>query len=130
MVHKTLLIFLGGGLGSCLRFFITHLLSKTVDTTFPVGILTVNVLGCFLMGTTLGAFNSFATHSLWNSFIIIGFLGGFTTFSSFTNDCIHLLQRGDFGWGALYLIASVLLSIIFLMLGIWFVKYFYLIKFS
>ena len=121
-MKQTLVIFIGGGLGACLRFFITHLFVKMIGTTFPAGILVSNILGCFLMGTALGVLHSCATHPLWHSFIIIGFLGGFTTFSSFTNDCITLFQRGDILLCGLYLVGSIILSLAFLLFGMWLIK--------
>jgi CrcB protein len=88
---------LGGALGSVSRYLLgtwTQSLSKSID--FPYGTLTVNLIGCFVIGflsqlaETRGAFTSEA-----RAFVFIGILGGFTTFSSFGNDTLNLLRDGE-----------------------------------
>lgn len=88
---------IGGALGSVSRYLLgvwTQSLSKSLD--FPVGTLTVNLLGCFVIGflshlaESRGAFTPES-----RAFIFIGILGGFTTFSSFGNDTLNLLRDGE-----------------------------------
>ena len=88
---------LGGALGSASRYLLgtwTQSISKSID--FPYGTLTVNLIGCFMIGflsqlaEARGAFTSES-----RAFIFIGILGGFTTFSSFGNDTINLLRDGE-----------------------------------
>ena len=88
---------LGGALGSVSRYLLgtwTQALSKSID--FPYGTLTVNLLGCFVIGflsqlaEARGAFTSES-----RAFVFIGILGGFTTFSSFGNDTFNLLRDGE-----------------------------------
>lgn len=121
-MKQMILIFLGGGFGACLRSLTTLLCVKMVGTTFPIGTLIVNILGCFLMGIMIAILKNQTHSGLFHSFLIIGLLGGFTTFSSFSHDCILLFQRGDIFLGMLYLIASITLSLVFLLLGLWTVK--------
>ena len=120
-MKQSMLIFLGGGLGACLRFFIAQLANK-ICWDFPIGIFAINAIGCFLMGAIIVFFQTVSVNILWHSFVIIGFLGGFTTFSSFTYDYWHLFQRGDFLGCALYLFGTILLSFLFLILGMKIIK--------
>ena len=116
-MKQCLLIFLGGGLGASFRFLMVQVACKLCGAGFPIGILGVNAVGCFLMGIAVMMFQTYTAHALWHSFVIIGVLGGFTTFSSFTYDYWHLFQRGDFAWGAFYLVGSIVLSSILLISG-------------
>ena len=94
---SVLYVALGGALGSTSRYLLgtwTQSLSKSID--FPYGTLTVNLIGCFVIGflsqlaEARGAFTSES-----RAFVFIGILGGFTTFSSFGNDTINLLRDGE-----------------------------------
>jgi len=87
-------------------------------TGFPLGIITVNILGSFLMGV----FVTFAAHrglTHLSPLVATGFLGGFTTFSSFSLEASTLYEGGDLSAAALYVVGSVGLSIIALFAGLW-----------
>jgi len=84
---------------------------------FPVAVLTVNVVGSFLMG----AFVILAAHrglTHLSPFVMTGILGGFTTFSAFSLETVNLMERGAFGYAALYVSMSVILSVTGLFLGL------------
>ncbi|NWG06429.1 MAG: fluoride efflux transporter CrcB [Chloroflexi bacterium] len=88
---------LGGALGSVSRYLLgiwTQSISKSID--FPYGTLTVNLIGCFVIGflTQLAEARGIFTPEM-RSFVFIGILGGFTTFSSFGNDTMNLLRDGE-----------------------------------
>ncbi len=102
---------LGGAIGAALRF----LLSGVV--VFPLGTLLVNVIGSFLMGL---AFVLLAERGLarWVPFVMAGLLGGFTTFSAFSLDVLKLFEAGRIGAAGGYVAASVVLSILALVLGV------------
>jgi len=88
------------------------------DTPFPFAILTVNVVGSFLMGVfVVAAAHKGLTHL--SPFVVTGLLGGFTTFSAFSLEAVTLYERGDLAGAALYVSASVVLSILGLMAGLW-----------
>jgi fluoride exporter len=95
--QEIIAVAIGGAVGAVLRF----LLSRAVQgvhhfNAFPMGILTVNVLGCFAMGVLYGVLvHRLNLGPLWRAGILIGVLGGFTTFSSFSIDTITLLKTGD-----------------------------------
>ncbi len=106
-----LYVALGGALGAALRYL------TSLVVAFPFGTLSVNVVGSFLMGV---AFVFFAQKGLDRiaMFTMTGLLGGFTTFSAFSLDAFRLYERGDVGQAALYVGASVLLSIFGLFAGV------------
>ncbi|MFZ9034742.1 MAG: fluoride efflux transporter CrcB [Francisellaceae bacterium] len=110
-----LFIFIGGGLGATGRFGFSTLINKCLGTSFPYGILMVNILGCFMIGVLAAFFQraSMVEHLLaphLRSFLITGFLGGFTTFSSFSLDALILIQKGQWLKALTYIILSVAIS--------------------
>jgi CrcB protein len=119
MFSTTLLVALGGAIGAALRFLSgVALLRLTGPQPFPTAILSVNVLGSLLMGLfVVFAAQRGLTHL--NPFVMTGILGGFTTFSAFSLETVTLMERGDMGSAALYVVLSVVLSVGALMLGLW-----------
>ena len=110
---------LGGALGSVSRYLLgtwTQSLSKSID--FPYGTLTVNLIGCFVIGflsqlaESRGAFTSES-----RAFVFIGILGGFTTFSSFGNDTINLLRDGETFNALANIGANVIVGLLLVWLG-------------
>ena len=86
---------------------------------FPWGTLTVNVLGCFLMGLLIGAMAlRWSVGNELRAFLTVGVLGGFTTFSAFSTDFALLIERNTYASAGFYLVASVGLSIAALFLGL------------
>ena len=92
--------------------------ANTMKTPFPYGTLTVNIIGSFLMGLLVAYFlkNASLSNEL-KLFLTVGFLGSFTTFSTFSMDAIALFSRGDVFGAVSYVFASVILSIGAVMLG-------------
>ena len=107
-----LIVFLGAGIGGAGRHGVNVLAARLFGTGFPAGTLIVNVVGCFLMGLIAGLF-AFRGHLPQEArlFLATGVLGGFTTFSAFSLDAALLWQRGEMGLAALYVGASVLLTL-------------------
>lgn len=107
-----LLVALGGAIGSVARYLVGKTALLLWGVNFPWGTLIVNVFGCFLMGLLAGLLSHYAELSQEvRSFLLIGVLGGFTTFSAFSLDLVTLYQRGAWMNAGLYLFASVALSI-------------------
>lgn len=106
-------VFLGGGLGSALRYGVGRATLAWFGPNFPAGTLAVNVIGCFAMGALA---EWLALHDVGIShdtklFLTTGVLGGFTTFSAFALDTATLWQRGDTGTAGMYVLASLVLSV-------------------
>ena len=107
-----LIVFLGAGIGGAGRHGVNMLMARLFGTGFPLGTFTVNVVGCFLMGLIAGFF-AFRGHLPQEArlFLTTGILGGFTTFSAFSLDAALLWERGEGGLAALYVAASVVLTL-------------------
>lgn len=89
------LIALGGAAGSSLRFFISNIMIQWLGKGFPFGTLLVNISGSFLLGLVYGLVeHGHVDVHPWRTLVIIGFLGAFTTFSTFSLDSLLLLQQG------------------------------------
>lgn len=117
------LVFLGGGIGSFLRYFISSLVSKNLGTSFPYGTITVNIAGSFIMGVLIEYFTRTLPHSNdMRIFLTVGILGGFTTFSAFSLDTILLIDNGKFMLAATYVITSVAISIFAVFAGMNLIK--------
>lgn len=121
---KFLLIFIGGGFGSLLRFIISRYLNTAI-TSFPYGTFAVNISGCLLMGILLGLTlkNNLLSPTLLPLFII-GFCGGFTTFSAFAYENYMFLKSGEFFLFTLYTMGSILIGFAAVFFGMWIVKSF------
>lgn len=112
-------IAIGGAVGSVFRFLISKGVQTVCGYTFPLGILTVNILGSFVIGLLATLFmDHFHANPIWTAVILIGFLGGFTTFSSFSLDTLNLLETGAVLQALLYVGSSVIFSIFAAWLGV------------
>ncbi len=106
---------LGGAFGAVARYLVG------LAVVFPLGTLTVNVLGSLAIGIVWAHFTAKGLHG-WLPLILTGFLGGFTTFSAFSLDTMRLIEGGRFSAAFLYVAASVLLSLGACALGLWLTK--------
>lgn len=113
----------GGALGACTRYATTHMITRMMGVGFPYGTVAVNIVGSLFMGVVIGLLARYAEgQEPWRSFLVIGFLGSYTTFSSFSLDAIALIQRGELLAGGGYIFISVLGSLFALLLGLALVK--------
>jgi len=115
MFTTVLQVALGGAIGAAARFGVGVALFR--PGAFPVAVLSVNVIGSFLMGLAVVYLGQKALGSL-NPFLMTGVLGGFTTFSAFSLEAYTLFERGEIGQAALYVALSVILSLAALVAGV------------
>jgi len=121
-MKELLLVFLGGGVGSVVRYLIGKYLNSP-QTGIPYGTFVVNILGSLLMGLILGyaAKNNSLSQSQ-TLLLATGFCGGFTTFSTFAYENHVFLKAGDFTSFAVYTIASFIVGFLAVFLGMFLVK--------
>ena len=118
MIKNILLVGLGGGIGSMLRYLSQRLADKLYPIHFPWGTFAVNIIGCFFIGIFWAiSFKSFETNENWKLFLMTGLCGGFTTFSAFTLEGIGLLKEQKIALFFLYVAGSVLVGLAATYLG-------------
>lgn len=114
---------LGGFIGANARYFLGRAIIERYGAAFPWGTLTINVLGSLLIGIILEFLAQRAiSDPAYRLFLVVGFLGGFTTFSSFAIETVRLLDDGRWTRALTYVLASNALSILCCLLGVWIVR--------
>ena len=108
-----LAVFIGGGLGSLARFGVSKLTALFWVSSFPLGTLLANLLSCLILGLFAYKFQDATPFN--KSLILIGFCGGFSTFSTFSNETLMLMKQNE--W--LFVIANVVLSICACLFVLW-----------
>lgn len=125
MMMKTIfLVGLGGAIGSILRYVSVWLSSKYFQGTFPLATLLINMLGSLLIGLFIGLLAKYFPENQPLKFLlIVGFCGGFTTFSSFASENYSLFQNGQQLMAYAYIAVSVLLTIAAVGIGNYLTKF-------
>jgi fluoride exporter len=122
-MNHLFLVAAGGAVGAGLRHLASLAALRWFGPNFPWGTMGINILGSLAMGLFIEAVMRRAgTSNELRLFIATGILGGFTTFSAFSLDFAVLFERGDTGSALFYALASVILSILALFLGLWLVR--------
>jgi len=106
-----LLIALGGAAGSLLRYLVGGAVQRMSASGFPVGTMVVNVSGCFIIGVLVRQFLNMQLSPELRALLIVGFCGGFTTFSTFSAETLGLIEGGEYGRAAGYVVLSVTLCL-------------------
>ena len=109
---KYVMVGIGGCLGSILRFWLGNYVGSKMGTRFPYGTFVINITGSFLIGLVFAFLTERSEWSpYWRYLIPIGFIGGYTTFSSFEFETLRTIQEGQVGIGLLYVTSSVVLGL-------------------
>ena len=126
-MKSLLIVGLGGSLGAISRYLISIFMLKVIGTSFPWSTLLVNILGSFLMGALFEVLSQKISFSYeLKLLLMVGFLGSFTTFSTFSMDAVSLFEQGGNLSSFIYIFLSVLLSITSLILAMHIMKSFVL----
>jgi CrcB protein len=118
MLKTYVAIMCGGAFGTAMRFWLSGFLSSRYGETFPIGTLVVNITGCLVIGfcnTLTGPESAYFTSPLTRQVVMIGILGGYTTFSSFSLQTLNLLRDGEWFRAGM----NVLLSVLLCLVGVW-----------
>lgn len=113
------IVFLGGGLGSALRYLVSLASGRFFAPSFAWGTMIVNLLGCFAIGFASGLVDRSLVPKAMRILAITGFLGGFTTFSTFSLESIHMILGGALGKGLANIGVNVLGGLFFTVLGLY-----------
>jgi CrcB protein len=117
-MEKYFIVLLGGAIGSLARYLAGTALMSRYSGRFPLGTVIVNVTGCFLIGAVMTALTQKMAHPNWRLFLVVGFLGGYTTFSSFAWETYISVRDGSPLVGLFNVITSVFLGYLAVWLGV------------
>lgn len=112
-----LAIGIGSFVGGICRYLLSRFVQTRVASVFPFGTLGVNILGCFAIGVVFALGRKGNISQDWQIILATGVVGGFTTFSAFSNDALMLLREGQIGYAISYLVASMVLGPLATLLG-------------
>lgn len=117
-MSKTILIGVAGLIGTLFRYWLSGFVARRYGETFPLGTLVVNVIGCLIAGAVFNLTEErFLVNPTLRTVILIGLLGGFTTFSSYGLQTFTLLRDGEFGFASLNIVVSNVLGLFMVWIG-------------
>ena len=123
MIKSILLVGIGSFFGGALRYAVSLMMKNITANAFPWATLSVNLIGCFLLGLIFALFGKYSSvNSTLCLLLATGFCGGFTTFSTFANESLQMLQCGNILAFFAYLLASLVLGIALVALGYYLVR--------
>ncbi|MBI1837706.1 MAG: fluoride efflux transporter CrcB [Flavobacteriia bacterium] len=103
-----LYIFIGGGLGSLARYGFGIATKKMLDTNLPIGTFLANLFSCLIVGIAFYILKDKIQENTWiQPFVLIGFCGGLSTFSTFSNETAQMIQEGNWFWAILNIVISI-----------------------
>ncbi len=119
MLKASLFIGIGGFLGSISRYLLSQYVDRKIDSLFPFGTFSVNILGCLILGVLYGLAEkeNLLTNEL-RLLLAVGFCGSFTTFSTFAYEKLQLIHQGEWITFAIYAVSSIALGILAIVAGV------------
>ncbi|MCD6578831.1 fluoride efflux transporter CrcB [bacterium] len=120
---KVMYIFLGGGFGAISRYGLSRYFYKLTNVSFPWGTFFINIFGAFFIGLFVNLFNKLIVPNNFKLFLLVGFLGAFTTFSTYTFESIDLLLKGSIRSGISNIVFLNLFALIATLFGIYSSRY-------
>jgi len=112
-------IVIGGGVGALLRYFTSQFVNGLYNKNFPLGTLLVNCIGALLIGFLINIFDTFGINTKFKLLLITGFLGGYTTFSTYSIETVNYFINGNIKYGIVNILLNNILCILFVLLGLW-----------
>ena len=123
---KILAIAVGGALGALSRYWVVGIISSIFERSFPFGTLVVNILGSLLIGVMyVLIIEKLDVAAEWHAILMVGFVGAFTTFSTFSLEALMLLQEGRAVAALTYIFSSVVICLLAVASGMWSAKQFF-----
>ena len=119
-----ILLAIGAGsfIGGIFRYLLSQFIQAKFLSAFPYGTLVVNIIGCFLIGLVFGLADRGNLAQEWRLILATGFIGGFTTFSAFSNETVSMLRDGQLVYAMVYIITSVVFGLTATFTGISIIK--------
>ena len=114
-----ILVIIGGGIGSLLRYISTQSINNLFNNKFTLGTLFVNCVGSLLIGFLINIFDQFSIDNKWKLLTITGFLGGYTTFSAYSNETMQYFLNGNIKYAILNVFLHNILCLFLVLVGIW-----------
>jgi len=112
-------IVIGGGIGALLRYFTSQFVNNLYNKNFSLGTVFVNCIGALLIGFLINIFDLHGINTKFKLLIITGFLGGYTTFSTYSIETVNYFINGNIKYGILNIILNNILCILFVLFGLW-----------
>ena len=117
-MDKYLIVVFGGGVGSLARYIVGTEIARRAGARFPpLGTMVINITGSFLIGLLMALLTQRLANPNWRLLLVVGFLGGYTTFSSFEYETLQAVQSGAIWMGMLNVVGSVVLGYLAVWLG-------------
>jgi CrcB protein len=118
-LDKFAMVFFGGGAGALARYILGTALTQRFGSAFPIGTFVINITGSFLIGLLMTIITErFQPDPRWRLILVVGFLGGYTTFSSFEYETYQSVRQGGHWMALLYVLSSVVVGYAAVLLGV------------